>query len=173
MRIRLFAILILGLTGGAAAAAVPEVPAVWQKLMMAGTAMTVDLPGAPVKAEDLTLGGLRSIAYRVDDGPTKSYFARADQVPAGGDAESRFERARDSVTGLGLLRAEHAVAARDGTEGKEFVVDSIGGSDPYTTVTRVFLRGDWTYMLIATVPHGTERGAVVARFLASARFASQ
>ena len=172
MRIRLIAMLILTLAGGGALGAVPDVPAVWQKLMLAGTALTVELPGAPIKDEEITQGGLRSVAYRVDDGPSKSYITRADQVPAAGDTESRFERARDGALGIGRLRAEHAIAARDGTEGKEFIVDSIGGSDPYTTVTRVYLRGDWTYTLVATVPRGTERGGVVARFLASARFAN-
>ena len=171
MRIRLFAILILAVAGGGAMAAVPETPAAWQKVMLAGTALTVDLPGAAVKDEDIVQGGLRSVAYRVDDGPNKSYLTRADQVPAGGTAEGRFERARDGALGVGTLRAERPLAARDGAEGREFVVDSIGGAEPYTTVTRIYLHGDWTYALVATVPRGTERGAVVARFLESARFA--
>jgi hypothetical protein len=174
MRIRLFAILILAFMGGGAAmAAVPEVPAAWQKVMLAGTALTVDLPGAAVKDEDIVQGGLRSVAYRVNDGPNKSYITRADQVPAGGSIEGRFERARDGASGLGTLRAERALAARDGAEGREFVIDSIGGTEPYTTVTRIYLHGDWTYALVATVPRGTERGAVVARFLDSARFANR
>lgn len=172
MRKRAFAVLVMAFVGGGAAAAVPDVSAVWQKLVLAGTALTVELPGAPIMDEDMILGGLRRVTYRVDDGPGKSYITRADQVPAGGDVEIRFERARNDAVSVGTLRTERAVTARDGTEGKEFVVDSIGSSDSYTTVTRVYLRGDWTYTLVATVPRGSERNTVVARFLASARFAN-
>jgi len=46
------------------------------------------------------------------------------------------------------------------------------GSDAYTAVAHIYLRGDWLYVLVATVPRGGENDPLARRFLNSARFAA-
>jgi hypothetical protein len=175
-----FLLPILALLIGPAEAATTGAPAAkWQRLIVGGTGLAVEMPGAPVKGNDLTIDGLRSVVYRLDAGATRSYDVRCEQIPASQTAvegvDALFDDIRDGLLEDGTLRAQWSLPPRAGAIGRGLTIDSAvkSGPDAYTTVAYLYLRGDWLYELLATVPRGGERDPAVQRFLASARFAGK
>ena len=151
----------------------------WQRLFVGGTGLAVEMPGAPVKGNDLTIDGLRSVVYRLEAGATHSYGVRCEQIAASQiaveGADALFDDIRDGLVEDGTLRAQWALPARADAVGRGLIIDSAvkSGPDAFTTVAYLYLRGDWLYELLATVPRGGERDPAVQRFLGSARFAGK
>ena len=179
MQIRLSALVILALTliGGAAVAAMPNASAIkWQRLVVAGVGLAVEMPGKPTKGDDLMIGGLRSVAYRLETGEIRGYSVRAEQMPtdqiAVEGADALFDEIRDGLLADGTVRAEWSLRPGAGVIGRGVIIDSADktGSDSYTMVAHIYLRGDWLYQVVATVPRGGEHDPIARRFLASARF---
>jgi hypothetical protein len=180
MTSRLAFILTIILAVGSAEAAMPGTPGVkWTALVVAGTGLAVEMPGTPVKGDDLSIGGLRSVAYRVESGETRTYAVRAEQMPSDElsleGADSVFNEIRDGLIADGTLRAEWSLPERGGVTGRSVLIDSAvkTGSDAYTAVAHIYLRADWLYVLVATVPRGGENDPLARRFLSSARFAAK
>lgn len=182
MPIRLSAVvfLVLAVVGGSALAAMPNAATVkWQHLVVTGTGLAVDMPGTPVKGDDLTIGSLRSVAYRLESGETRAYGVRAEQIPADEltleGADGLFDDIRDGMLADGTLRAEWSLRPQGGAVGRGLIIDSAvkSGPDSYTTIAHIYVHGDWIYELVATVPRGGDHDPVALRFLNSARFAGK
>ena len=96
----------------------------------------------------------------------------ADEVAKG--AEQLYDRARDSLvrSTAGKMRAERRVKC-DGIDGREIIIDAADDTGMNTLIDRIFLKRNHLYQLGAIVPRGTERDAVVTRFLDSARIDSE
>jgi hypothetical protein len=182
MRIRptAFLLLILALVAGPTEAAMPGASAAhWQRLVVAGTGLAVEMPGAATKGNDLTVGGMRSVVYRLETGEARSYDVRCEQMSASQIAiqgvDALFDNIRDGLLEDGTARAQWSLPARGGAVGRGLIIDSAmkSGPDSYTTIAYLYLRGDWLYELLATVPRGGDRDAAARRFLNSARFSSK
>lgn len=151
----------------------------WQKLAIKGTGLAVEMPGAATKGNDLTVGGMRSVVYRLETGDAHSYDVRCEQMApsqlAVEGADVVFDDIRDGLVEDGTLRAQWSLPTRGGAVGRGVIVDSAmkSGPDSYTMVAYLYLRGDWLYELLATVPRGGDHDAAARRFLNSARFASK
>jgi hypothetical protein len=131
------------------------------------------MPGTPVRQQDMTDHGLRYVLYTAEDDPERDYIAGMQEIAADGmakGAQRLYDDARDSLahsTG-GKVRAERPVIC-DGITGREIIVDAEDDTGMNTLIDRVYLTGNRLYQLGAIVPRGTERDAVVTRFLDSAR----
>ena len=82
MQIRLSAIVFLAmaLAGSTVAAAMPNAGTIeWQRLVVSGAGLAVEMPGKATKGDDLIIGGLRSVAYRLETGEIRGYSVRAEQ----------------------------------------------------------------------------------------------
>jgi hypothetical protein len=125
-----------------------------------------------MRQQDMTERGLRYVLYTVEDDPTRDYIAGMQEVEADAaakGAQQLYDDARDSLarsTG-GKVRAERPVTC-DGVAGREIVIDAEDDTGMNTLIDRVYLKGNRLYQLGAIVPRGTERDAVVTRFLDSA-----
>jgi hypothetical protein len=171
---------ILTVLSGPTQAAMPGAPALhWQRLVVGGTGLAVEMPGAAVKGNDVTIDGMRSVVYRLEAGATRSYDVRCEQMPASQIAiegpDALFDDIRDGLLEDGTLRSQWSLPSRAGAIGRGLVIDSAlkSGPDAYTTVAYLYLRGDWLYELLATVPRGADRDQAAQRFLDSARFAGR
>jgi hypothetical protein len=182
MYIRLtgFLVFILALFAGSTEAAMPSASAVhWQRLVVSGTGLVVEVPGTPVKGNDVTVGGMRSVVYRLEAGQARSYDVRCEQVSTRQIAvegiDAKFDDIRDGLLEDGTLRAEWPLRARAGAVGRGLIIDSAvkSGPDAYTMIAYLYLRGDWLYELLATLPRGGDHDPTAQRFLNSARFASK
>lgn len=158
----------------------PGAPALhWQRLVVSGTGLAVEMPGAAVKGNDVTIGGMRSVVYRLEADATRSYDVRCEQMPASQIAiegiDAVFDDIRDGLLEDGSLRAQWSLPPRGGATGRGLIIDSAVKSGPYayTMVAYLYLRGTWLYELLATVPRGGDRDKAALRFLNSARFASR
>jgi hypothetical protein len=167
----------LTVISGSAMAAMPNATAVkWQRLVISGAGLAVDMPGKPSKGDDLVIDGLRSVAYRLETGQVRAYSVRAEQMPASQianeGADALFNDIRDGLLADGTLRTEWSLTPEAGAMGRGIIIDSADktGSDSYTMVAHLYLRDGWLYEVIATVPRGQDRDAAARRFLASARF---
>lgn len=179
MQARLPAIVFLAMvfTGSTVAAAMPNASTIkWQRLVVSGAGLAVEMPGKATKGDDLVIGGLRSVAYRLETGQIRAYSVRAEQTPrqqiADEGAEALFDDIRDGLLADGTVRAEWSLKPSDGVVGRAVIIDSAmkTGPDAYTMVAHIYLRGDWLCEVLATVPRGGEHDPVARRFLASARF---
>jgi hypothetical protein len=145
----------------------------WQTLAVPDTGFSVEMPGTPVRQQDMTDHGLRYVLYTVEDDPTRDYIAGMQEIApdsAAKGAQRLYDDARDSLahsTG-GKVRAERPVVC-DGVTGREIDIDAEDDTGMNTLIDRVYLRGNRLYQIGAIVPRGTERDAVVTRFLDSAR----
>jgi hypothetical protein len=135
------------------------------------------MPGTPVRQQDMTDSGLRYVLYTVEDDPVRDYIAGMQEIAAetiAKGAKSIYDSARDSLARStnGKTRAERAVQC-DGVSGREIVIDAEDDTGMNTLIDRVFLKGNRLYQLGAIVPRGTERDAVVTRFLDSAHITAE
>jgi len=126
-----------------------------------------------MRQQDMTDHGLRYVLYTVEDDPTRDYIAGMQEIAADAvakGAERLYDDARDSLARStnGRVRAERAVTC-DGIAGREIIIDAEDDTGANTLIDRVFFKGNRLYQLGAIVPRGTERDAVVTRFLDSAR----
>ena len=179
MKIRLSIIVFLALAfaGSTVAIAMPNVATVkWQRLVVSGTGLAIEMPGKATKGEDLVIGGLHSVAYRLETGEIRAYSVRAEQMPrqqiADEGVEALFDDIRDGLLADGTVRAEWSLKSGGGVAGRGIIIDSgmKTGPDAYTLVAHLYLRDGWLYQVIATVPRGDEHDPVARRFLASAHF---
>jgi hypothetical protein len=145
----------------------------WQILTIPESGFSVDMPGTPVRQQDMTDRGLRYVLYTVEEDPARDYVVGMQEIApdaAAEGAQKLYDDARDSLarsTG-GKLRAERPVSC-DGVAGREIIIDAEDDTGMNTLIDRVFLKGSRLYQLGAIVPRGTERDAAVTRFLDSAR----
>ena len=87
-------------------------------------------------------------------------------------AEAVLDDLRDGLLADGRVRAEWSLRPEEGVVGRGVIIDSgmKKGPDAYTLIAHLYLRDNWLYQVIATVPRGHEHDPVAQRFLASARF---